>query len=125
MHGPQDVLETSVFGRWKDPPGRLQLMDLTQALDPRRVDQLPLAHLSGPIGARNEREIPVHGIGKQVFVLKRVHGGRTNEGVGDYPTTLAAAFPFGQEGLRPPSLPRLPACRSLPCSASPTKPFPI
>jgi len=43
VHRPHDMLETSMLGRRKDPPGSLQLMDLAHPLHPGMVDQLPFA----------------------------------------------------------------------------------
>ena len=40
VHDPQDVLEAGMLGRRKDPPGRLQLVNLPHPLDPRMVDDL-------------------------------------------------------------------------------------
>ena len=45
VHGPQHVLEARVLGRGEDPPGRLQLVDLPQPLDPGVVDDLLFRHL--------------------------------------------------------------------------------
>jgi hypothetical protein len=47
MHHAYDMLETSVFRGGKNPPRRLQLMYLTQSLQPGMVDELPLCHLAG------------------------------------------------------------------------------
>src|SRR3954465_9733424 len=39
MHGPEGVLKTAVFSGGIDPTRTLQLIDITQALHPRRIDQ--------------------------------------------------------------------------------------
>ena len=38
VHGPEDVLEPRMFGGGENVPGGLELMDLSQALQPRVVD---------------------------------------------------------------------------------------
>ena len=39
VHGSERVLEAAVFSGGVNPAGALQLIDITQALHPRRVDQ--------------------------------------------------------------------------------------
>jgi hypothetical protein len=43
MHYAENMLKTGVFGGRKDPPSGLQLVDLPQPLNPRMVDDIPLA----------------------------------------------------------------------------------
>ena len=43
VHGPEHVLEPRMFGRGKNPPGGLQLMNLPEPLEPGVVDQFASA----------------------------------------------------------------------------------
>ena len=60
VHRPQDVLEAGVLGRGKDPPGRLQLVDLPEPLEPGIIDDRLLGDLSlGQSLRRGERNVAV------------------------------------------------------------------
>ena len=80
VHRPQHVLEPRVLGRGKDPPGRLQLVNLPQPLQPGVVDNLLLGDLvaravrswSGNRGCK--RDIAVDRIVAEAFVLEISHG---------------------------------------------------
>ena len=54
VHRPQHVLEPRVFGRGKDPPGGLQLVNLPQPLEPGMVDDLLLGDLALGQSRRDE-----------------------------------------------------------------------
>jgi hypothetical protein len=57
------MLEASVLSGRKYPPSGLQLMDVTQSLDPRMIDYLPLGSLAClQLGARAERDVTVDSI---------------------------------------------------------------
>jgi hypothetical protein len=45
MHGPQGMLEAAMLSGRKDPAGALELLDIPQALHPRRVNQVLLRDL--------------------------------------------------------------------------------
>ena len=45
------MLKPGVFGTGIDPPGRLQLVDVPQPLDPGMVDDLPFGSLARPRSA--------------------------------------------------------------------------
>ena len=69
MHGSDHMLEPSVLGRRKNPPSRLQLMDLAKTLDPRVVDDLALGDFRFTVGNdRGEGDIVVDGIVAQADV---------------------------------------------------------
>ena len=46
VHGAEHVLEPRVLGRRIDPPGRLQLVDLPEPLQPRVIDNPLLGDLA-------------------------------------------------------------------------------
>jgi hypothetical protein len=74
MHRPDDMLETGVLGRREDPPGGLQLVDLTHPLHPRIVDQLPLAPFFGPqVDVRDERDVAVDRVVAEILATVGEH----------------------------------------------------
>ena len=74
VHHAQDVLEARVFGRWINPPGGLQLMDLPQPLDPGMVDDLPFGDFAlGQPDVGHERYIAVNGVVAEVFTTEIAH----------------------------------------------------
>ena len=76
VHRPQHVLEPGVFGRGKDPPGGLQLVNLPQPLEPGVVDDLLLGDLvlRQPHG-RGKRNVAVDRIVAEALALEVSHGG--------------------------------------------------
>ena len=63
MHRPEDVLESRMLGRRKDPPGGLQLMNLPHPLDPRMIDDFLLGDFArGKARAGNKRNVSVNWI---------------------------------------------------------------
>jgi hypothetical protein len=49
MHGTQEMGESRMFGAGEYPPGRLQLVNAAETLQPDRVEELTLARLTGPV----------------------------------------------------------------------------
>ena len=45
VHRAKNVLESRMFGRWEDPPGGLQLVNVTHSLHPGMVNHLALGRL--------------------------------------------------------------------------------
>jgi hypothetical protein len=68
MHDSEHVLKTHVFGRRKDPPGGLQLVNLSQPLYPWMINQFLFGCFTGgQTLAGDERDIAVNGIVGQAF----------------------------------------------------------
>ena len=66
MHGADNVLEPSMFGRGVNPPSGLQLVNLPQSLEPRVIKQHPFRGFA--IGHnRDERHIAVNRIMNEAF----------------------------------------------------------
>ena len=91
VHGAQGMDKAGVFGRGIDPPGALQLINVPQALDPGRVDQI-LFRLLPVIGRRignSKGNIFMDRIGDQgrTVVGRRRFGRRQLHG----PGTLASS----------------------------------
>ena len=69
------MLKPGVFGRWKHPPGGLQLMNLPQPLQPRMIDNLPLGNFArGKSFVRHQRHVAVERIVTEGFAAKIGHG---------------------------------------------------
>ena len=76
VHRAEDVLKPRMLGGGKDPPGGLQLVDLPQALQPRIIEYLPLAHFAfRQSHGRSERDISVDRIVAEAFALEVFHAG--------------------------------------------------
>ena len=74
MHGSEDMLKSHMFGRRKDPPRGLQLMDLAHPLDPRMVDDTLFGRFpGGQARSRDKRDVPVNGVVRQTFINKIVN----------------------------------------------------
>src|SRR3954470_24144248 len=74
MHRADHVLKACVFSRGKDPPGRLQLMDLPQPLHPGVIDDLPLGNFAlGQPSVRDERYVAVHRVVAEILALEIAH----------------------------------------------------
>jgi hypothetical protein len=67
------MLEPRMLRRRKNPPGGLQLMDLTQTLQPWMVDQLSLASLASS-ASRRKGYVAVQRIVSETFVGIIAHG---------------------------------------------------
>ena len=75
MHGAQDVRKPRMFRGRKDPPCRLQLMNLPHPLQPRMIDYLPLGDFARrQIGPGDKRQVAVDRIVRQVLAGEAVHG---------------------------------------------------
>lgn len=80
MHCPDDVLEARVLSGWVNPPGGLELMDLTHPLDPGMVDDLAFGRFSiWEIDMRDERDIAMHGIVRETFLQAVFHAASVSE----------------------------------------------
>src|SRR5437016_5547497 len=78
MHHTKNVLEARMFGRGKNPPRGLQLMNLPQSLEPRMIDDLPLGNLAGrETFVRHQWHVTVQRVVTQGFAAKVWH--RTEE----------------------------------------------
>ena len=74
VHRPQHVLEPRVFGRGKDPPGGLQLVNLPQPLEPGVVDDLLLGDLAlRQPHRRGEGDVAVDRIVAEALALEVSH----------------------------------------------------
>ena len=63
------MLKPHVLGRGKDPPGRLQLVNLPHPLHPRMVDNRLLGHLARRQPRfRDEGNVPVNRIVREAFL---------------------------------------------------------
>ena len=62
-----------MFRRWKYPPRRLELMDLSQSLDPGVVDDIALGNAIPVIGG-GEWDVSVDRIMDQAIAMKLAHG---------------------------------------------------
>lgn len=68
MHHTQHMLEPHVFSRRKHPPGCLQLVNLSQTLHPRMINQFLLRRLTRRQALTgDERDVAVNGIVRQAF----------------------------------------------------------
>src|SRR5262245_3662478 len=74
MHGPQHVLKPRVLSRGEDPPGSLQLVNVSQPLEPGMVDELPFAGLAR-LGVTDERDVAMQRIVAQALAVEVVHRG--------------------------------------------------
>jgi hypothetical protein len=76
MHDAHDVLKSGMLGSWKDPPGRLELVDLPHSLYPGMIDDLPFRRfLACAVGGRGEWNVSVDWVEAQAFSAWIVHGG--------------------------------------------------
>lgn len=68
VHGPKRVLESRMLGGGENPPCTLQLVDATQALEPRGVDEVLLGGVPGctPRPALRDAKVSVDGVAGQV-----------------------------------------------------------
>jgi hypothetical protein len=71
MHGPQGVLEARVLSTREDPPCRLELVDATQSLQPRVIEQVLLGGDAVAADAFRDLDVAQQRVGHQVhgFVL--------------------------------------------------------
>ena len=81
VHCPEHVLEARMFGRGKDPPGGLQLVNLPQPLKPGVVDQFAFGHFPyRQARRRGEGNVAVDRIVAEAFALEVFHGGTAGAG---------------------------------------------
>src|SRR5256886_13990060 len=80
MHGTKRVLKARMLAAGEDPPGRLELVNPAQSLQPGMIEQVLLGRDAVPVDALGDLDIAVQRIGYQVdrVVLtgKLTHGSR-------------------------------------------------
>ena len=86
MHGPQGVLETTMFSSRKHPPRTLELMNVAQTLHPWRVNEVFLSDLCSTMLRRlwhRKGDVFVNGIGKErqslIALARLLRGFRRHE----------------------------------------------
>ena len=71
VHDTEDMLESHVFSRGEHPPGGLELVDLSQALDPWVIDEFLFGRFRGwQTTAGDERDVTVDGVVRQAFAVE-------------------------------------------------------
>src|SRR5256714_13242089 len=69
MHGTEGMLEARMLSAGEDPPGRLQLVDATQPLQPWVIEQVLLRRDTVAVDAFRDLDIAEQWIGHQVHRL--------------------------------------------------------
>ena len=69
VHGAQRVLKARVLSAGEDPPGRLELVDAAQSLQPRVIEQVLLRGNALAADALRDLDVAKQRIGHQVHCL--------------------------------------------------------
>ena len=68
MHHAKNMLKSHVFGRWKYPPGRLELMNVSHPLHPGMINQILFSGLPDrQTDSGDKRDVAVNRIVRQAF----------------------------------------------------------